>query len=95
MATDLRRLSRLIWGLIGGGALLFVVSELLVARANPSTPANRVIIQHFWFFVPSIAMMVVGIYIGALRWRCPYCRFPIQLYPIPRRCRRCGRDVGL
>lgn len=95
MAADLRTLARLIWGLIGGGVLLFVVSELLVAHAHPDTPANRLVTQHFWLFIPSLAMVVLGIYIGARYWRCPYCRCPIgKLYPIPRRCRRCGRDVA-
>jgi predicted cobalt transporter CbtA len=96
MAKDLGKLSRLIWGLIGGGALLFVVSEVLLSYALPDAPANRLIKDHFWVFIPSVAMVMTGIYLGARYWRCPYCKAPIgKLYPIPRRCPRCGRDVSL
>jgi hypothetical protein len=57
MTSDLRKLSRLIWLLIGGGAVLFVVCALLLAYTHPNAPAKTLVNRHtVWLFLPSALM---------------------------------------
>jgi len=97
MTSDLRRLSRLIWLLIGGGAVIFVVCALLLAYTHPNTPANRLVDRHtVWLFLPSVLIAAAGVYVSLRYWRCPHCGRPLTTrFPIPRDCPRCGRDIGL
>jgi hypothetical protein len=97
MTSNLRRLSRLIWFLIGGGGVLFIVCVWFLSYTHPGTPANQLVNRHtFWILIPSIVMAMAGMYVSLRYWRCPYCGKPLRTrFPIPRDCPRCGRDVGL
>jgi hypothetical protein len=97
MTSNLRKLSRLIFLLIGGGAALFVVCALLLAYTHPNAPANTLVNRHtVWLFLPSALMMAAGIYISLRHWRCRHCGWRLTTrFPIPRGCPRCGRDIGL
>jgi hypothetical protein len=95
--TPIQRVSRRIWGLIGGGALLFIGIVLGLAATHPTTPANRLVnYTNVWLFFPSLLLTVKGAYVSWREWRCPYCGCPLQtMYPIPARCPRCREDIGL
>ena len=97
MTSDLRKLSRLLFLLVGGGGLLFVACAILLALTYPDVPANELVNRHtVWLFFPSAVLAAIGIYIRMRYWRCPHCRYPLTTrFPIPRDCPRCKRDIGL
>lgn len=95
--SNLRRVYRRIWLLIGGGSVLFIACALFLAATHPKTPANELVDRRTaWLFVVPILMAVAGVYVSLRYWRCPHCGAPLRTrYPIPRSCLRCGRDIGL
>ena len=97
MASNLRKVSRLIWLLIGGGSVLFILCALFLAWTHPDTPANELVnCRTIWLLLPSALMAAAGVYVSLRYWRCPHCGWPLRTkYPIPRECPRCGRDIGL
>jgi predicted transporter len=97
MPADLRKVSRRIWLLIGGGSMLFIACALALAMLYPQTPANALVDRHtVWLFVPSAVLVSAGVYVSLRYWRCPHCGWPLTTrFPIPRACPRCGRDIGL
>ena len=97
MTSNLRRLMRIIWLLMGGGAVLFLASIVLLVVTHPNTPANALVnARTVWIFIPSVAMAGTGVYLSVRYWRCPYCGCSLKTqYPIARHCPRCRRDIGL
>ena len=97
MPSNLRKISRLIWLLIGGGSVLFILCALFLAWTHPTAPANTLINRRtVWVFIPSAVMVAAGVYVSVRYWRCPHCGCPLPTkYPIPRTCPRCKRDTGL
>jgi hypothetical protein len=97
MELPLRRVSRVLWLLIGGGGVLFIVATWILDRTHPGTPANELVTwRTVWIFLPSVLMVLAGVRYHYLHWHCPHCRGRITTeYPIPRFCPRCGLDIGL
>jgi predicted cobalt transporter CbtA len=96
MSPDLKRVSRRIWWLIGGGAVWFIACTLVLAATHPDTPANELVNRRtMWLFIPSVILVTTGVYVSLRYWRCPYCGHPLTTrFPIPEACPRCGRDLG-
>jgi hypothetical protein len=95
--SQLQKVSRLIWLLIGGGALLFIAVALALAATHPKAPANTLVnARTVWLFVPPVLLAIVGVYVSLRYWVCPYCGHPLRTrFPIPRDCPHCKRDIGL
>jgi hypothetical protein len=92
----LRNVSRWIWLLVGGGAVLFIAIALTLAALNPDTPANALVTWwNGWLFAFPAAMTGTGVYMSLRWWRCPYCRHPLNTKaPVPARCPRCGNPLS-
>ncbi|HEY3075465.1 MAG TPA: hypothetical protein VGJ74_09855 [Burkholderiales bacterium] len=91
----LANVSRWIWLLIGGGAVLFIAVAVALALANPGTPANQLVSwTNGWLFLPPVAMAGAGVYMSLRWWRCPHCRRPLSTKgALPERCPRCGNAL--
>jgi hypothetical protein len=87
----LANVSRWIWLLIGGSALVFFALVALLTALYPGTPANQLVSwKNGWIFLLPAAMAGFGVYVNARWWRCPQCRRPLPTKaPVPEHCPRC------
>ena len=88
----LANVSRWVWLLIGGAALVFFALVALLTALYPDTPANQLVSwENGWIFLLPAAMAGFGVYISARWWRCPQCRRPLATKsPVPEHCPQCG-----
>src|SRR5437870_7035100 len=89
----LRTIERLIWLLIGGGALWFIGCTMIIAALHPQTPANQLVNWYtIWFYLPAGVLVVTGVTVSVRYWRCADCDRPLPTkFRVPDVCPRCGR----
>ena len=88
----LANVSRWIWLLIGGSALVLLALVALLTVLYPGTPANHLVSwTNGWIFLVPVVMAGFGVYVSARWWRCPQCRRPLATKAaVPERCPGCG-----
>jgi quinol-cytochrome oxidoreductase complex cytochrome b subunit len=91
----LANVSRWIWLLIGGAAVVFFAIVALLTALHPYTPANQLVSStNGWMFLLPAAMAALGVYMSLRWWRCPQCARPLGTRrAVPEHCPRCGMKL--